>query len=90
MYKIFYTDEARKCIQRHDQKLQKKIKEAVESIAKDPLIGKALTRELKGRWSYRISDYRIIYRIYQEQIIILILTFGHRREVYKKESRKNR
>lgn len=88
MHEVLYTDEARKRIQRYDRKLRNRIKEAIEKLAFNPLIGKALTRELKGRWSYRVSDLRIIYRILHEQVIILILTVGHRREVYEKQARK--
>lgn len=90
MHKLFYTDEAKKEISKiRDAHLKSKIQEATLEIAKDPAIGKPLTRELKGRYSYRVSDYRIIYRIYHDQVIVLILTVGHRREVYSKSARKS-
>ena len=90
MHKLLYTDEAKKQISKiRDARLKLKIQEATEEIAKDPNVGKALTRELKGRYSYRVSYYRIIYRIYHDQIVVLILTVGHRREVYSKSARKS-
>ncbi len=90
VYKLLYTEEAKKEISKiKDSHLKLKIQEAAEEIAKDPAIGKALTRELKGRYSYRVSDYRMIYRIYHDQVIVLILTVGHRREVYSKSARKS-
>ena len=90
MYSIAYTAEARKRIRKCDNKVQLKIKQAVEKLAENPRLGKPLRRELKGRWSYRISDYRLIYRIYEDEILILILTIGHRREVYKKHKGKQK
>ena len=88
MYKVFYTTEAEKQIKRLDERLKLIIKQAVEEIGKDPSVGKPLTRELKGRFSYRAGDYRIIYRAYHSEVVVLILTIGHRRDIYKKITRK--
>lgn len=44
--------------------------------------GKGLTANRFGQWRYRIGDYRIICGIQDEQLVILALTVGHRREVY--------
>lgn len=45
--------------------------------------GKGLTANRAGQWRYRIGDYRIICDIQDENLIILALTVGHRRDVYK-------
>ena len=45
--------------------------------------GKALTGKYKGLWRYRVGDYRIICDIQDNQLIILVLELGHRKEVYK-------
>lgn len=47
--------------------------------------GKGLTTNQKGRWRYRIGDYRVICEIQDEKLVILALTVGHRREVYDAE-----
>ncbi len=88
MYRLFYTDEAKKQISKFDNRLKEKIRIAAGEIQADPNVGKPLTRELKGRFSYRVGDYRIIYRVYQAEIVVLILTVGHRRDVYEKQKRK--
>lgn len=46
------------------------------------LHGKGLTANRSGQWRYRIGDYRFICVIEDEQLVILALTVGHRREVY--------
>lgn len=48
--------------------------------------GKPLSGELKGYWRLRIKDYRVIYKIIEEVIEVLIIKIGIRRdeEVYKK------
>ena len=51
----------------------------------DPYIhGKSLEGNLKGKWRYRVGDYRLICNIDDEKVVILILEAGHRREIYKK------
>ena len=45
--------------------------------------GKGLTANLSGQWRYRIGDYRLICQIDDGKLIILALTVGHRRDIYK-------
>lgn len=54
-----------------------------EEIKEDPSIGKPLTRELTGRYSYKVGVYRIIYKVNKKDRIITIITAGHRATVYK-------
>lgn len=46
--------------------------------------GKGLTSNRRGQWRYRIGDYRLLCEIQDDRLIILALTIGHRREVYRK------
>lgn len=48
------------------------------------LYGKGLTANRSGQWRYRIGDYRLLCEIKDEELIILALTVGHRRDIYKK------
>ena len=36
-----------------------------------------------GLWRYRIGDYRLICRIEERRLVVLVLQVGHRREVYE-------
>ena len=47
--------------------------------------GKALQGEYSGLWRYRIGDYRLICQIKNQELIILALTIGHRRDIYNHE-----
>lgn len=44
--------------------------------------GKGLTANRSGQWRYRVGDYRLLAQIKDNTITILILSVGHRREVY--------
>ena len=45
--------------------------------------GKGLTANRSGQWRYRIGDYRLICKINDNELIILALSVGHRREIYE-------
>ena len=45
--------------------------------------GEALVANLSGLWRYRVGDYRIICRIQDDVVVVLVLSIGHRREIYK-------
>ena len=44
--------------------------------------GKSLCAERKGQWRYRVGDYRLLAKIEDNKIKILILNVGHRRDIY--------
>ena len=45
--------------------------------------GHALTGDHEGLWRYRVGDYRIVAAIQDERFVVLVVTVGHRREVYR-------
>ncbi len=51
-------------------------------IAKDPYSGKKLAGKYSGLFSYRFSDYRIVYEILQKRLVVVILRIRHRKNVY--------
>lgn len=45
--------------------------------------GKGLAGNLSGAWRYRVGDYRVLCDIRDDELVVLALEIGHRREVYK-------
>ena len=45
--------------------------------------GKGRTANKSGQWRYRIGDYRLLCLIQDQELIILALTVGHRRDIYR-------
>jgi mRNA interferase RelE/StbE len=45
--------------------------------------GKALTGPYSGLWRYRVGDYRIICRIEDTRLVVLVVNIGHRNKVYQ-------
>ena len=81
-YRVLYTQEAAKCIGKLDGGVKERIRKAIGRLSAHPELGKRLTGLLSDRWSYRVGDWRILYKIRKSELIILVLTVGHRREVY--------
>lgn len=72
-----------KKLDRYTQKmLQGWINKNLVNTTNPRIHGKALTANRSCQWRYRIGDYRQICQIDDNNLIILALTIGHRREVY--------
>ena len=83
-YRILYTREAKKNVEKLDPSVRKLIRKAIESLSDNPEKGKALSYELAGLRSLRTSEYRVIYRIRGRELLVIVVAVGHRREIYKK------
>lgn len=46
-------------------------------------VGKPLRDQLEGRYSARRGDFRVIYRIFEERVVVRVIHIGHRRDVYR-------
>jgi len=64
------------------EKLQKIIVE-IENLTNNPY--PPSSTKLKGRdaWRIRIGDYRVIYTVNNNELLILVVKIGHRKDVYK-------
>jgi mRNA interferase RelE/StbE len=55
----------------------------IDQLALNPYRGSALKGDLTGLRRIRVGSYRVIYEIRETQLIVLVVTVGHRREVYR-------
>jgi addiction module RelE/StbE family toxin len=55
--------------------------EAISLIAINPFANKKLRGEYRSCYSYRFWPYRIIYKIYKKELIVII-DIGHRQDIY--------
>ena len=85
MYKISYTKEAEKSLLKIQRKTAKLIREKMDAIAADPFANHPNAKKLQGREGYRlrVGDWRVIYKIENEQLVIIVLKVASRGEVYK-------
>jgi mRNA interferase RelE/StbE len=84
MYKVVWKEETKKDLAKIDHAIVKKITDKVENyLIQDPLsLGERLLYDWKGHYRYRIGDYRVIYKVKELEILILVVKVGHRKEIY--------
>jgi mRNA-degrading endonuclease RelE of RelBE toxin-antitoxin system len=82
VYALIFTQIARSQYEQLNPRLKKQVDRGLQRIARDPTSGKPLRGELKGIWSERVATFRILYKILNETIEVLILVIEHRKTVY--------
>ena len=85
-YHVEYLPKVVKTLKKMDKFTKRIIYEWIDKNlegCEDPRIhGKPLSANRVGQWRYRVGDYRIIALIEDDKLVILVITIGHRREVY--------
>jgi mRNA interferase RelE/StbE len=82
-YKVSLKKSVIKILTKINEPYYSNLKDAIFNLAENPRPNGY--KKLKGRDAYRIrvSDYRIIYEINDEILLIDIIELGHRKEIYK-------
>ncbi len=85
MFEIQFFKSARKGLKRLDTTSKQRIMKAIYALREEPF--PAGVKKLKGQseelYRIRVGDYRIIYTVKDGELLILVLTIGHRRDVYR-------
>ena len=84
-YRISLAPAAARQLRKFEPPVRRRIQAVLELLASEPrprsatqLVGGS------GEWRVRTGDYRIIYEIHDDQLLLLVLRMGHRREVYER------
>lgn len=85
MYRILFTKDAYKTLKKLPHNLSKRIRKKIDRVAADPFAPYANVKKLRGRPGYRlrVGDWRVIYELEKEKLIIMVLKIASRGEVYK-------
>ena len=83
-YRVEVTQQAQKQLRKLDTLAALRIRGAVELLALDPR--PPASRQLRGRPGYRVrvGDYRILYTISDDVLLVVVIRLGHRRDIYEK------
>lgn len=83
-YQLEFTASALRELRNLDAQMQARITARVTGLCDDPFpSGVKKLQGLPGHFRIRVGDYRIIYRIDGQQVVIVIVRIGHRREIYR-------
>ena len=82
-YSVRIKDSAAKELARLPKDVRERLISAVDSLAESPLAGSALKGGLLGLRRLRVGDYRIVYEVREDDLVILVVRVAHRREAYR-------
>ena len=84
MYRVEYAKGVTKDLKPLPKKVRARALDVVENIlATDPYQGKPLTGTYKGLYRFRVGDYRIVYSIESDKLVIFVLRIRHRTDAYR-------
>ncbi|PKM56433.1 MAG: type II toxin-antitoxin system mRNA interferase toxin, RelE/StbE family [Firmicutes bacterium HGW-Firmicutes-3] len=85
-YRAEYTKTAVEQLKKMDKKIATFVLSFIEEKLVDcenpRLHGKALQGNLNNKWRYRVGEYRILAKIEDDVVVIMIVAVGHRKEIY--------
>ena len=83
-YRVELRPAAARALRKLDPQVRVRIQGAIALLAQDPRPPAA--RALRGRpgLRVRIGDYRIIYTVQEDVLLVVVVTLGHRREIYER------
>lgn len=84
-YEVEIAESAEKFLEKIPKKDRLKISEKIDALEQDPMPSGSV--KLKGRkealYRIRSGDYRIVYSIKRDVLIVLLVEIGNRREIYR-------
>ena len=82
-FKLLYHPEVKDDIARLDERLKQRVRIAIETrlTAAPHQYGEPLRKTLKGYWKLRVGDYRVVFKIEENEV--WILGIRHRKTVYE-------
>ena len=83
-YTLQFKPAALRQLEKLPRDVQRRVVAKIETLRDDPFA--AGCKKLSGvpdAWRVRVGDYRIVYQVHRAVLLILVLTIGHRREVYR-------
>lgn len=82
-----FDERALKELKKLDRSAQREIiayLDARVAVDDDPRrFGKGLKSDLAGLWRYRVWNYRILCQIIDQELIVLVVAVGHRKDIYR-------
>ena len=82
-YAVVIQDSASKALRKLDKPVRERIAAAIDALADDPRPAgiKAIVGE-RSSFRMRVGDYRVLYEVEDDQLVVLVVKIGHRSTVY--------
>jgi mRNA interferase RelE/StbE len=83
MFHVRIERSAEKALARISEPWQGKLQNALRKLAGNPRPSGVVKLTGRDAWRIRVADYRIIYEIHDDLLLVLVVDVGHRREIYR-------
>ena len=85
IYKVFFQPSALRELRKLPRDVQVRVVARAEALAKNPRPeGVKKLAGLEELYRLRVGDYRVIYQIQDQRLVVLVVRIRHRRDVYRK------
>lgn len=82
-YRVVLSSRAMKQGDRLSREIKSRIIRALKRLAKNPYPPGVQKLEGSSYYRLRVGDYRVIYEVQRQQLVVLVIRIGHRRDVYR-------
>lgn len=83
-YTIQFKPLALRQLEKLPREVQRRIVSKIEALRNDPFpAGCTKMQAMVDAWRIRSGDYRVVYQVHRGVLIVLVLTVGHRKDVYR-------
>ncbi|MEI8050772.1 MAG: type II toxin-antitoxin system RelE/ParE family toxin [Actinomycetes bacterium] len=81
-FRVEFRPAAARQLRKIEPQTRERLRGIITLLAEDPR--PPASRQLRGRsaWRVRVGDYRVNYTIEDGLLVVVVITIGHRREVY--------
>jgi mRNA interferase RelE/StbE len=83
-YALQFKPAALRQLEKLSPDVQKRVALKIERLRDDPFpTGCKKMAALQDTWRVRAGDYRVVYQVHRGVLLVLVLTVGHRKDVYR-------
>jgi mRNA interferase RelE/StbE len=83
-YRIELTRDALRALAKLDKPVRRRVQGAIDRLGDDPRpAGMIALRGAAGAFRIRVGDYRVIYVLHDDRLLVVVIDIGHRRDVYR-------
>ena len=83
-YRVFFKSSADRALQKLPHEMQRRIVGDVAMLAHDPRpAGTVKLADGDNLWRIRVGNYRMVYEIHDDRLVVLVLRVAHRKDVYR-------
>lgn len=85
-YRVDISPAALRQLRKLDPVARRRVQAAIELLSQEPRRPSGATKLVggEGEWRVRTGDYRVVYEVHDQVLVVLVVAVGHRRDIYQR------